>query len=199
VHELLPAQVPTVFVSNIRGTDDQEARARWCNDFGFALRADQADLADITAKVKMLQDPEVRTRLSQRCAELPDTTGGQEIANMLYQLAVAPKPKRPSGITYRRLLAQDRLSRGSRHVIMLGLRRLALIYRFLHPHIVTQIVRVETPLFGSQSTAAELHPLIKGDIRFEHMISGASDKYRKRREEIADAAYGNKLQVSKTK
>ena len=27
VHELLPAQVPTVFVSNIRGTDDQEAGA----------------------------------------------------------------------------------------------------------------------------------------------------------------------------
>ncbi|NCW72480.1 MAG: UDP-N-acetylglucosamine--LPS N-acetylglucosamine transferase, partial [Actinobacteria bacterium] len=29
VHELLPAQIPTVFVSNIRGTDDQEARAQW--------------------------------------------------------------------------------------------------------------------------------------------------------------------------
>jgi UDP-N-acetylglucosamine:LPS N-acetylglucosamine transferase len=57
VHELLPAQIPTVFVSNIRGTDDQEARAKWCNDFGFALRADQADHDDITAKVRMLQDP----------------------------------------------------------------------------------------------------------------------------------------------
>ena len=102
VHELLPAQVPTVFVSNIRGTDDQEARARWCNDFGFALRADQADLADITAKVKMLQDPEVRKRLSEKCAELPDTTGGQEIANMLYQLATAPKGKKSSGLTDRR-------------------------------------------------------------------------------------------------
>jgi UDP-N-acetylglucosamine:LPS N-acetylglucosamine transferase len=38
VHELLPAQVPTVFVSNIRGTDDQEARARWCHDFGYAFK-----------------------------------------------------------------------------------------------------------------------------------------------------------------
>ena len=28
VHELLPALIPTVFVSNIRGTDDQEARAQ---------------------------------------------------------------------------------------------------------------------------------------------------------------------------
>jgi UDP-N-acetylglucosamine:LPS N-acetylglucosamine transferase len=199
VHELLPAQLPTVFVSNIRGTDDQEARAKWCHDFGYALRADQADLADITAKVKMLQDPAVRERLSAKCAELPDTTGGQEIAAMLYKLATEEAPKKASGLTFKRLMVQERINRGMRHVINLGLRRLALVYRFLHPHIVTQIVRVETPVFGSQSTAAELHPLIKGDTRFEHMISGASDKYRKRREEIADAAYGKQLQVSKTK
>ena len=54
-------------------------------------------------------------------------------------------------------------------------------------------------MFGSETKAAELHPLIKGEIRFEHMIEGASDSYRKRREEIADAAYGKKLLVSKTK
>ena len=199
VHELLPAQVPTVFVSNIRGTDDQEARARWCNDFGFALRADQADLADITEKVKMLQDPAVREKLSAKCAELPDTTGGQEIAVMLYSLATQVSSKKTSGITFKRLMVQERLNRGMRHVINLGLRRLALVYRFLHPHIVTQIVRVETPVFGSQTKPAELHQLIKGDVRFEHMIDGASETYRKRREEIADAAYGKKLEVSKTK
>ena len=199
VHELLPAQVPTVFVSNIRGTDDQEARARWCNDFGFALRADQADPADITEKVKMLQDPAVREKLSAKCAELPDTTGGQEIAAMLYSLATQDSSKKTSGITFKRLMVQERLNRGMRHVINLGLRRLALVYRFLHPHIVTQIVRVETPVFGSQTTPAELHQLIKGDVRFEHMIYGASETYRKRREEIADAAYGKKLEVSKTK
>jgi hypothetical protein len=96
-------------------------------------------------------------------------------------------------------MVQERINRGMRHVANLGLRRLALVYRFLHPHIVTQIVRVETPLFGAQTTAAELHPLIRGEVRFEHIIEGASDAYRKRREEIADAAYGKKLQVSKTK
>ena len=199
VHELLPAQVPTVFVSNIRGTDDQEARARWCNDFGFALRADQADLADITEKVKMLQDPEVRKRLSEKCAELPDTTGGQEIANMLYQLATAPTGKKSSGLTYKRLLVQDRISRGARHVIMLGLRRLALVYRFLHPHIKVQEIDQAPPVFGDQSTAAELHPLIKSSTRFEHLISGASTSYRKRREEIAFAAYGKETVITKTK
>jgi len=199
VHELLPAQVPTVFVSNIRGTDDQEARARWCNDFGFALRADQADLADITAKVKMLQDPLVREQLATKCAELPNTTGGQEIADILYKLATDPIPTKASGITFRRLMAQERINRGMRHIVNLGLRRLALIYRFPHPHLVAQYIRVETPIFGSQTIASELHPLIKGATRFEHMIEGASPAYRQRREEIADAAYGKQLLVTKNK
>lgn len=197
VHELLPAQVPTVFVSNIRGTDDQEARAKWCNDFGFALRADQADHEDITSKVKMLQDPAIRARLSAKCAELPETSGGDEIAAMLYKLAVEEKPKGAQNLTFIRLTIQERLNRGLRNIANLGLRRIAIIYRILNPHIVTQMVRVENPIFGSQTTSSELHQLIKGDVRFEHVISGASDVYRKRREEIADAAYGKRLEVSK--
>jgi UDP-N-acetylglucosamine:LPS N-acetylglucosamine transferase len=199
VHELLPAQVPTVFVSNVRGTDDQEARARWCNDFGFALRADQANLADITEKVKMLQDPDVRKRLSEKCAELPNTTGGQEIAAMLYELAVEQKPQRPKTFTFGRLMVQEHINRGLRHVANLGLRRLALVYRFLHPHIRVQEISLEPPIFGDQTTAAELHPLIKSATRYEHMIEGASPNYRKRREEIAFAAYGKQVIVTKSK
>lgn len=199
VHELLPAQVPTVFVSNIRGTDDQEARARWCNDFGFALRADQADLLDITEKVKMLQDLAVRQRLSAKCAELPDTTGGQEIAAMLHALAIKEKSSRTKSFTFMRLMAQDHLNRGLRHVANLGLRRLALVYRFLHPHIRVQEVDLFPPIFGDQNTATELHPLIKSSIRFEHLITGASAGYRKRREEIAYDAYGKETVVTKEK
>ena len=199
VHELLPAQVPTVFVSNIRGTDDQEARAKWCNDFGFALRADQADHDDITAKVKMLQDPEVRARLSAKCAELPDTSGGDEIAAMLYQLAVAEKPQGAKNLTFVRLMAQDHLNRGLRHVAHLGLRRVALVYRFLNPHIKVQEIDQTPPIFGEQITSAELHPLIKSSTRFEHLITGSSPEYRKRREEIAFAAYGKETVVTKTK
>lgn len=199
VHELLPAQLPTVFVSNIRGTDDQEARAKWCHDFGFALRADQADLADITAKVKMLQDPAVRKRLSEKCAELPETTGGQEIAEVLYKLALAEKPTDPRTFTFIRLMAQDHLNRGLRHVANLGLRRVALVYRLLIPHKKLQEIDEEPPVFGDQSTSAELHPLIKSSTRFEHLITGASDNYRKRREEIAFAAYGKETVITKTK
>ena len=199
VHELLPAQVPTVFVSNIRGTDDQEARAQWCHDMGFALRANQADLGDITATVKKLQDAEVRTRLSKKCAELPDPTGGAEIAKILYELAVREEPIRPSWLRYNQLRIQEHVNRGMRHVAYMGLRRLALVYRFINPHIVVQVTRQEPPIWGSQNTAQELHPLIKGEQRFEHLITGASDAYIKRRKEIAEAAYGEKIEIINTK
>ena len=190
VHELLPALVPTVFVSNIRGTDDQEARAQWCHDMGYALRANQADLGDITATVKKLQDSDVRARLSRKCAELPDPTGGAEIAKILYELAVQKEPIRPSWLRYKQLVAQDHINRGMRHVVYIGLRRLSIIYRLINPHKNMQIALEEPPIWGSQSTAQELHPLIKGPRRFEHLISGASDGYIKRRREIAETAYG---------
>jgi hypothetical protein len=199
VHELLPAQVPTVFVSNIRGTDDQEARAQWCHDMGFALRANQADLHDITATVKKLQDPAVRERLSKKCGELPDPTGGAEIAKILYELAVREEPIRPSWLRYNQLRIQEHINRGMRHVAYMGLRRLALIYRFINPHIVVQVTRQEPPVWGSQNTAKELHPLIKGEQRFEHLITGASDAYIARRKEIAEAAYGEKTEIINTK
>ena len=199
VHELLPAQVPTVFVSNIRGTDDQEARAQWCHDMGFALRANQADLGDITATVKKLQDADVRARLNKKCVELPDPTGGAEIAKILYELAVREEPIRPSWLRYNQLRIQEHINRGMRHVAYMGLRRLALVYRFINPHIVVQVTRQEPPIWGSQNTATELHPLIKGEQRFEHLITGASDTYIKRRKEIAEAAYGEKIEVINTK
>ena len=199
VHELLPAQVPTVFVSNIRGTDDQEARAKWCHDFGFALRADQADLLDITNKVRELQSSEVRSRLSAKCAELPDPTGGAEIAKILYNLATAIEPIRPARLTYFRLMVQDHINRGLRHIAYLILRRFGLLYRILRPHNVIQVTRQEPPIWGDQSTAKDLHPLIKGDKRFEHLIVGASDAYKLRRAQIAEDAYGELIEVVRKK
>lgn len=198
-HELLPAAIPTVFVSNIRGTDDQEARAQWSHDMGFALRANQADLANITATVRKLQDPKIRERLSLKCAELPEPTGGAEIARILFDLAVKDEVIRPSTLRYYQLRVQDHVNRGMRHVAYLALRRLALVYRFINPYIVTQEVIQDAPIWGSQTSAHELHPLIKGEHRFEHMISGASENYRKRREEIAEAAYIRQKKVVNTK
>jgi len=197
VHELLPAQVPTVFVSNIRGTDDQEARARWCHDFGYALRADQADLADITKTVKKLQDPQVRAALSAKCAELPQTSGGQEIADILYALATEQASARAKTFTFIRLMAQDHINRGLRHVANLGLRRVALVYRFLNPHIVVQVTKQEPPVFGDSTDSAELHKLIESASRFEHLITGASPAYVAKRKEIAKTAYGDLVEIIK--
>jgi UDP-N-acetylglucosamine:LPS N-acetylglucosamine transferase len=191
VHELLPAQVPTVFVSNIRGTDDQEARARWCHDFGYALRADQADLADITKTVKKLQDPQVRAALSAKCAELPQTTGGQEIADMLFALTKQQSPQQAKSITFKRLMIQDHFNRGLRHVANLGLRRVALIYRFINPHYGVEVIAQDPPLFGDSTDSAELQKMIKSSVRFEHIITGASSAYLARRKEIAKTAYGD--------
>jgi len=195
VHELLPAQIPTVFVSNIRGTDDQEARARWCNDFGFALRANEADLTDITKTVRELQDPEVRSRLKVKCAELPETNGGQEIANILQALTTQNTSEKAKNIVFYRLIAQDHLNRGLRHVANMGLRRVALVYRFINPHAVEQVAKQEPPVFGDSTESSELQKLIKSGTRFEHLISGASDEYRKKREEIAYAAYGDVVKI----
>ena len=93
VHELLPAQIPTVLISNIRGTDDQDARAQWCHDHGYALRADHANLADITATVATLADAAVRQSLQSKCTELSNTEGGNEIAQILLSLATSAKKK----------------------------------------------------------------------------------------------------------
>jgi UDP-N-acetylglucosamine:LPS N-acetylglucosamine transferase len=194
-HENLPACLPTVFISNIRGTDDQESRAQWGNDFGFAIRGNQSDLHDITAAVKKLQDPEVRSKLAMKCKELPATTGGAEIAKILFDLATRKEPKRPSWFTYNRLKVQDHINRGKRHLVYLSLRRLALVYRTINPHIVINVVKQDPPVWGSQITANELHPLIKGDARFEHLITGASDTYIARRKEIAEKAYGHRTEI----
>ena len=82
-----------------------------------------------------------------------------------------------------------------RHVAYLGLRRLALVYRAIFPHRVVQITRQEPPIWGDQHTAKELHPLIRSDQRFEHLIAGASEKYKVRRAEIAEEAYGELIEV----
>ena len=193
VHELLPAQIPTVFVSNIRGTDDQEARAQWCHDFGFALRADQADLADITATVKKLQDPQVRASLSAKCKELPEVSGGAEIAQIFLKLVTEQSAVKPGSLTFNRLKIQDHINRGMRHVAYISLKRLALIYRKFRPHPKAALVEKIAPIFSDTTNPTEVQGFIKGSVRFEHLITGASDTYKKRREEIATTAYNPPL------
>ena len=92
---------------------------------------------------------------------------------------------------------QDHINRGLRHVANLGIRRLALVYRFINPHIVVQVTAQEPPIFGDTSKPEDLRELIKSSTRFEHLISGASPIYRARREAIAKAAYGDLVEIIK--
>lgn len=192
VHELLPAQVPTVFVSNIRGTDDQDTRARWCHDFGYALRADQANLANITKTVNKLQDPRVRAALSAKCAEFPQTTGGQEIADILSALTTNQAPTRAKSFTLARLISENRIKHGLCYIAN-NLRLSA----FLSPHIV--VTKPEHIFFSDSTDSAELNKMIKSadNNRFEHLITGASPTYVAKRKDIAKTAYGNSVKIIK--
>jgi hypothetical protein len=80
-----------------------------------------------------------------------------------------------------------------RHIAYIGLRRIALIYRKFRPHPDAAKMAKVAPIFSEATTAVELRDLIKGDVRFEHMIAGASDAYKKRRQEIAHIAYNPPL------
>ena len=176
VHELLPAQIPTVLISNIRGTDDQDARAQWCHDHGYALRADHANLADITATVAKLCDAAVRESLSKKCAELSDTSGGAQIAQILLALATSAK-KKPS-------------KKISRFVATELIHKVTYLYRLIRPYKKNAAVEDKPALFSQEISADYLRTHIKGDQRFEQMIVGSSESYISRRHEIASKAYG---------
>jgi UDP-N-acetylglucosamine:LPS N-acetylglucosamine transferase len=177
VHELLPAQVPTVLISNIRGTDDQDARATWCHDYGYALRADHSNLSEITATVRKLQDLNTRTALADKCAALKDTSGGREIADLLINLATSKKKTRP-------------LTQLLRLVATVGIHKATYMYRLLRPYKMSQPISDLAPIFSNETSADFLHTHIKGNQRFEHMIASASPAYQERRRQISLAAYG---------
>lgn len=178
VHELLPARIPTVFISNIRGTDDQDARAQWCHDFGYALRANHADLKDITATVAQLCDSSTRAALSTKCIELKNTDGGAEIAQLLLKLA-----------TNQELPRESRAKSSLRLLVVKGLRLATILYRTVRPQSFTTNVSSEEPLFSDQVDANFLREAIKGNRRFEQIIPGASKEYLKKRQVIASRFY----------
>jgi UDP-N-acetylglucosamine:LPS N-acetylglucosamine transferase len=175
VHELLPAQIPTVLISNIRGTDDQDARAKWCHDHGYALRADHANLSDITATVKKLSDDTVRNTLRSKCAELSDTNGGKQIAEILLNLANSATKKPSKRIT--------------RFVATQAIHKATYLFRLIRPYKKIATLEDKSILFSQEISAEYLRTHIKGNQRFEHLIDGASKNYVSARHEIASKAY----------
>jgi UDP-N-acetylglucosamine:LPS N-acetylglucosamine transferase len=175
VHELLPAQIPTVLISNIRGTDDQDARAKWCHDHGYALRADHANLSDITATVKKLSDDSVRNNLRSKCAELSDTNGGKQIAEILLNLANSATKKPSKRIT--------------RFVATQAIHKATYLFRLIRPYKKIATLEDKSVLFTQEISAEYLRTHIKGNQRLEHLIDGASKNYVSARHQIASKAY----------
>ena len=175
VHELLPAQIPTVLISNIRGTDDQDARAKWCHDHGYALRADHANLADITATIAKLSDAALRQSLQSKCAELSNTKGGSEIAQILLKLATSSTKKPRKKV--------------SRFAATQVIHKVTYLYRLIRPYKKNATVDSAETQFSQEIAVEYLRTQIKGDQRFEHVIVDASQRYISRRHEIASKAY----------
>ncbi len=194
VHELLAASLPTVFVANIRGTDDQETRARWCADNSVALMADQSNLTDIENTVKKLQIESVRKSLSESCAKLPATTGAAEIADFLLTLSkplVATKILRSikySGYSIYEVLRKSPLN-AIKYLTIFFLEKVGLSYRTLFPHKANTPQLTGAPIYSDLSKAEELQAFVKAPRRFEHLISNSSPEYLQRRHEIANRAY----------
>lgn len=80
-HELIGAGVPTVFVPDPDGADDELTRARFAAAAGVAVCATNDDEA--AAALERLADPAAREALSRRCAELPFGNGAADAAAWL--------------------------------------------------------------------------------------------------------------------
>jgi hypothetical protein len=104
----------------------------------------------------------------------------------------------PSLVARLRLRARDFSLISFRQFANAIYRQLALVYRKFNPHIVVQIVKTDAPHFGDETDSKTMRQLINGEVRYEHLIAGASENYRRRRDEIASAAYGTLRRVVNT-
>ena len=193
VHEVIPAKIPTLLIANNRGTDDQLARARWCEDYKLTLFADSESIHDIEKMSRELMNPQIRIKLTQMCERIPPFTGDKDIASLIMMLSndnfssLIFKRMR-----YQRFLAQSAIERGLGYLLRKlansALRLAAIAFRTLFPHKNT--VTPDTKVIFSQSLdIAMCNPLIKGSARFEHMLRGTTTNYRQEREKIALKAY----------
>lgn len=196
VHEALPAGIPTLFVPNQRGTDNQLARAKWCADYGLALLAEETDysnIAGITSKVQLLLNPKTRKQLKQNCRQITKMNGGLEIAEILRTLlnenVTSLVLKR---IRHKRILAQSALERGisdlARRGVNWTLRVAALTFRFLFPHHTLGRSTPKSEVVFAANKKRSIEYIRKG-FRLEHYLKGSSLKYLKIRTNIASKSY----------
>lgn len=197
VHELLPARIPTVFIPNTRGTDDQTARAKWCADYGFALYADPGNLKEITRVVRLLRDVSIRKKLISAVTYLPATRGASEATEEITSAISASSQSVMFRGNYFFYLLRTQLSRRVRFAAFSTLRHLALLYRLIVPRegVTVEIVDPTPPTFSESQASEELRPLIKNPRRFEHLLPGSTTNYKESRRQIASRAFGLPVEI----
>jgi spore coat polysaccharide biosynthesis predicted glycosyltransferase SpsG len=190
VHEELAAKIPTLFIPNTRGTDNQSARAAWAADNKMALTVDQSNLNQITNNAAKLKDMNLRAELSQNCAGLPAVTGASEVADIFKDLLDKPAIGE-TGLakTLFILRLQDIFGRGWRGTVYSGLQLLTILYRMIKPHKEVKISKAGEIKTYQGNDYEQVRTLIKNGNPFEHLLSGASAAYKDRRIEIASKAY----------
>jgi len=195
VHENIPAAVPTLFIPNNRGTDDQRARAQWCADNGLALYADNDSLEEIEHQSAKLAFPLLRHQLISQCRQTQAFSGASDIAELIrfmtHDSYSALVNKR---VHFQRFIAVAAFARGpqfyARRIVNAGLRALAITFRALFPHNNLDVPKEEA-VFSESRNFTLLDNYIRGSVRFEHILAGASPTYVARRKVIAKNAYGN--------
>lgn len=190
VHEELAAKIPTLFIPNIRGTDNQAARAQWATDNNMALTVDQSNLNEITKSTAKLAEKTVRDQLSNNCAKLPEVSGAKDVAIIFQDLLNAPSRSRQEvNKVFFRLKLRNFFGSGIKGLAYSILKLLAYVYRTIRPY-KGQAKKSTNELKITQSDQRdELHQLIKNGNPFEHLYIGASSVYKSRRIEIAKKAY----------
>jgi spore coat polysaccharide biosynthesis predicted glycosyltransferase SpsG len=190
VHEELAAKIPTLFIPNSRGTDNQAARAAWTADNKMALTVDQSDLKQITLTASKLNDSNLRQQLSMNCATLPAVTGAVEVANIFKELIDKPaKEEKVISETMFKLKLQDIFGRGWRETVYSALQLVMVAYRMVKPHNDLRIAKANDVKIFEGSDSQEIGKLIKSGNPFEHLLLGASQAYKNTRIEIASKAY----------
>lgn len=190
VHEELAAKIPTLFIPNIRGTDNQTTRADWAADNQMALTVDQANLVDIKNGVVKLTQVSIRENLSSNCAKLPEVSGAEDVAKIFKDLLTKPaKDESEISRTLFRLKLQDIFGRGWRGTVYSLLQGITIAYRWVKPHKDVKVVNTEEIKVFIGEDSENLRKLIKSGNPFEHLLTGASENYQNRRIEIASKAY----------
>lgn len=204
VHEVIPAAIPTLLISNNRGTDNQEARARWCADSQVTLFAPNESLRDIELAAQQLADDATRKKLTNNSRLLGPFDGDHRIAEIVSHLLDADLSSLfAKRVQYGRIIALSAFEKGLAYYVRKSLnwalRMAAIAFRTFFPHKREEVESTEVFLSNDKDIKTTSQ-WIRSTARFEHILFNASDTYISTRKIIADKAYDadSKLMLNHT-